>query len=420
MTQRIAADKSVKQASSNARVWFNRFLLLLVSLGVFIGALIVLDEMEMSAKEVPLVKPKFLPPVSFQPIQTGDYPLNIDALAQVTPKWQSQMKASVRGEVGYLSPQLVIGGRVKKGETLLEIESSASLVALAESQKRVFSAKLRLLETQREAQLETRQRVAIKDSTPAFSALVSYEPQLKVANAELQAAIAELAHAKVQLAYTQVSAPFDAVVLSRAINPGETVEIGQPLFELMNLQTLEIQVKLDARQWQQLTPDWRGTRVRLDSVNRDFHCWALMAREGGYLEKKTRQRLLLLTYDALPNQTATLMPGDFVRVALPGKTHTNLLRVPQSALTRDGYLWLIDKDNRLQRYPTESLFSEADFLYVPAPENLALSVETTLQTTNDSAGSATFQVVLLPMSNFVPGVEVLPQPARVGTTGGSI
>jgi RND family efflux transporter MFP subunit len=394
---------SAENLAENGRP-LRRWPLLLAALLVVFAVLLVLDEMagEPAAPAQAQPAPAL---VSYVQVTATRHAAQFSVLAEVKPRWQTSLKAFVRGEVREIAPLLREGHAVRKGELLLRLQDSTYQAALAEAEQRLRRAEVGLLQTQREAQQAQRnwQRAALGE-TPN-SPLALQQPQLRAAQAEVRAAQAALTDAKTQLAYTQVRAPYDGVIVSRSVNPGDAVEVGQPLVELLDAQQLDIPALLDEQQWQLLAEDWPGGLATVSSIQGDRQFPARMLREGGQVEHDSRLRRLYLSVEKpLSGQTAgvqadVLRPGELVRVQLPGRGFDNLLRVPQSAHTRDGYIWYLDADDRLQRYRVQPLFSDAEALYLPPPEAA------------QQAQAAPWRIVLTPLSSFVPGTVVA---ARLG------
>ncbi|UOA29396.1 hypothetical protein DSM107133_04158 (plasmid) [Pseudosulfitobacter sp. DSM 107133] len=70
--------------------------------------------------------------------------------------------------------------------------------------------------------------------------------------------------------------------------------------------------------------------------------------------------------------------------------------MPESALTRDGYIWHLDQDDRLRRFRAEVVLrNEADVI-VRSPDHDVTA----------------WRIVKTPLASFLPGIEVAPQTAE--------
>ncbi len=357
---------------------------------------------QMAASNAPAAPAAIVPeplPVSVRQIAPASQRAQIRVLAQVQPRWQTAIKAFVRAEVIAIAPAVRAGSQVRRGDLLVTLQDSAYRAAVAEARNRLSRSEVRWLEAQREAQQARRnwQRAALAEAPG--SPLTLHEPQLQAARAEVEAAQAALADAQTQLDYTRLRAPYDGVIVRTSVNPGEVVEAGQMLLELLDHRQLEIPVLLDASQWQLLASDWQGQPAQVQLLQGEARWQARLEREGAEIDRASRQRRLYLTLN-LPAEpqgaSAThprLLPGETVRVTLPGRRFDAVLAVPQGAYTRDGYVWWVDASRQLQRYRAQPLFADQQHFYLPLPEGEGPAV-------------GAWNLVLAPLSNFVPGTLV--------------
>ncbi|WDE04153.1 efflux RND transporter periplasmic adaptor subunit [Thalassomonas viridans] len=361
---------------------------------LILATLFLFDPQQNTLAKAP--QPLKAPLVSIINVSPQPYQSQITALGEVKARWQSELRSFVRGEVIELNPAFLVGNKVKKGQVLLSIEKSSYQLQLAEAKSRLSSARVNLLEAQRQMKQAKSNWKLSGVKTKPDSELILYQPQLKVAQDEWQAAQAALAAAEKQFSYTTVVAPFDATVLSRSVNPNETLEIGQALAVLIRDDVLDIPVPLTQQQWQLLPDNWQGQSARLDSLASGLSWQASLSRSTGVIDPSNRQRTLILTASA----DGQLVSGRMVRAQLPGKTFKQLLKVPQSAITRDGYLWLVDENNRLQRTRATQVFSKNGFNFIRLPDQ-HLAAQLTQE-------QPLYRVALTPLLSFLPGAEVNP------------
>lgn len=377
-----------------------RWIALLLSIIALIIVIIVLDEMD---KEQAITSNKSaaenFPASSYINVVPQTYQAGISVLAEVVPRWNTAIRSFVRGEVSYISPALLEGTHVKEGDILLKIQDSTYRASVADARKNLNQANVQLLRAQRDARQASRNWKRSEMKGKPDSPLTLKIPQLKAAEGEFEAAKATLADAENQLKYTQLKAPYDGLIITKSVNPGEFVESGQLLFQIMDVRTLDIPVMLDDKQWQLLSSDWQGTAARIISINREQQWTAAVQRKGGYIDKQTRLRRLYLNYQQVPDSIEGLLPGEFVRVELTGKDFDNLLKLPQSAYTRNGFVWYLDSNNRLNRYRVKPVFADSHFFYVSPP----------IEENEQSDHKASFRVIVNPLASFIPGIKVAPK-----------
>ncbi len=326
------------------------------SLAIFFLVLVVLEWVdENRVKVVPVSNHRALMPVSVINVVPASHQVFVQSYGEIRPRWRTQLKARVSGEVLFLSANLQTGKHIKKADVLLSIDDKHYQTQFAESQNQVAQAELILHKEQQEALMAKRERV-LSGSKAKPSTLAMHEPHIKAAKAQLAVAKAHLKEVKQMAFHAQVKAPYDGVVVSRSVSPGEIVETGQVLAEVMSAKLLQMTLKLDETQWNLLGMHWQGKTAsvyRADDITSAEKWSAIMQRDGGFIDSKTRQHLLHLSLDPDKN----ILSGTFVRVVLPGKTVPRALKIPSSALSADGFVWYVDKHNKLYRFRANRLFS---------------------------------------------------------------
>jgi len=332
-------------------------------------------------------------PVSVRTIEPNSYPATVTALGEVVPLWQSSIKAQVGGQIVTLSDQLQPGNIVKQGDRLVQIARSNFEMQAAEARSRLASAKVRLLTEQREARDARTNWEQSGIAGAPKSPLVLRGPQLEAAQSDVDAAQAALTHAETLLGYTEISVPYDSVVVQRSVNPGETLFAGDEVAVVLGMDLAEVGVHLDAAQWALLPASIHETKVKLIDPQRGDAWDARVVRESRRLSRDARLRTLYLQVDHPLRQSPPLWPGAFVRAELTGEPTADLLRVPEAALTKQGYVWFVDADNRLRPQWTEPVFYGEGVVYIRTPEAL----------------EPPFRVAISPNSSFTRGLAVQPR-----------
>ena len=89
------------------------------------------------------------------------------------------------------------------------------------------------------------------------------------ATAEVQRARAALAQAELNLQYTKISAPVTGVLSKRNVEPGQVVQVGQPLFSIVNLDDIWVTANFKETQLENMRPGQKVT-IRVDAYGKDF------------------------------------------------------------------------------------------------------------------------------------------------------
>lgn len=332
-----------------------------------------------------------LRPVSYVEAGVGDHAGTVSVFAEVTPRWQVDLKSRVAGVVGRVAPQALAGARVKKGAELLVLENEPFVANLQEARFNLKKAELELLQAQKKRDIALKDWRAVKPGSEPPD-LAVHRPEVQVAEHAVEAARARVGAAEYDLRSTRIQAPFDAIITTRSVSPGQSVNEGDVLFALLDDRVLDIRLSLTADQWQLLDRSKAEIRSDVFSETGTFLGTAGLKRAGGFLDPKSRRYQLFL--DVNKREAPAVLPGQFIQVKLPGKAVARSLRVPESALTQNGFVWYLDKEDRLQRFTAPALFRDSQEVIVSVPDSVS--------------DDAVLRVVPLPMSAFLPGQRVAP------------
>ncbi len=166
-------------------------------------------------------------PVRVQAISSADERVVVRAQGQVIAAQQVVLQPELSGRVNWMSPELVPGGRVAAGDTLVRIDPRDFRAALEQQRAQVENSQLgvsteesRRVIAEREWALLEQERSAASDGGRQ---LALREPQLRAAEASLRAARSGLQQARTNLSRTTLLAPFDGVVLAENVDLGQLV-----------------------------------------------------------------------------------------------------------------------------------------------------------------------------------------------------
>jgi RND family efflux transporter MFP subunit len=313
------------------------------------------------------------------PAERGNFRPVITATGVVRAEKDIMLSPLVDGEVIEVSQAFTPGGFVNEGDVLLRIDP-------ADYRNELLLRESELHQQQASYDVEMGlQNVARKDYelfedtlTGENLALVLREPQLKAAEARLEAAEAAVAQAKLNLERTVIKAPFDAHIIDRLTNLGSLVSTGEPLAQLVGIQTywVEVSIPLSKIRWLSFPEagQGKGSEVRIrnraawpDSLYRIGHIDKLI----GTLESQTRMaRVLVEVDDPLAHINPSeykppLMIGAFVEVRLEGIELTNVIRLGREFVRKDETVW-VKKDGKLEIREVEILLTDRDYAYIKA------------------------------------------------------
>jgi RND family efflux transporter MFP subunit len=134
------------------------------------------------------------------------------------------------------------GQRVHRGDLLLGFRRSEQQAALGEAEAAAAEAYAHLKNRASDAR---RTKTLTTDGALAPHELDVAKEEQVVARARLVAANATVGRLRAGLHKTGVVAPFDGVVVSRTVEPGETVTAGTHLFVLVDPDRLRVEAEVD-------------------------------------------------------------------------------------------------------------------------------------------------------------------------------
>ena len=142
---------------------------------------------------------------------------------------------------------------------------------------------------------------------------------IEAAKAQVQFARAVREQATIQTAYAKLLAPFEGVITSRNIEPGEVVSPSREVFNLANLSNVDLKIFVEETAIGKVKPG-QAVDVRIDTFpNRTFKgTVSFVSPEGEFTPKiiqtqKERVKLVYLVKVSIPNpgyELKTGMPAD--------------------------------------------------------------------------------------------------------------
>lgn len=332
--------------------------------------------------------------VAVQMTTSASYQAQVVGYGETRSRYQLNYASEVSGRVISLSNDFETGRVVSKGTILAKLDDTGYQQALAQAKSDVATAELELLEEQREGEQAKSEWKRSGLSGEPNSPLVLREPQLASAEAKLANAKQALKKAEKDLKDTAIRAPFTALVVSREVQPGSYLSTGSAVATLYSVEHVEVEVPLSAQQWENLPTssdlgDWQVTLTDSSGA----HQWlGKVERKFQHVTQDTRQRSLVVVVDNPLEQDTPLYPGTFVKATLSGAEVDGLWEVPASAISQQGEIWTVDGQGLLQKSNASKQFVGDGKVYV------------TPSLADDMA-----QVVIRPLSNFKPGLKVMPK-----------
>ena len=300
----------------------------------------------------------------------------------VRPAEEITLVARVAGEILSISDTFVEGGVMQAGTTLLQIDQTDYQLALADAQALLAQRRFEYeLELGRQA-IAQREWTLLnpKDATAAEQNLALRTPHLAASKAALAAARAGVDRAQLQLERTTLTAPFNAIILSRDASVGTQATAAQPLAQLAGTDRYYIEAAIPHDRLSWLTIP--GAKARIEATTGAQYEGEVIQLLGS-LETQGRMVKLLISIDdplgRLHPREKPLLINEYVTVQLSGIVLEQISVLPRKALRSDQTVW-VNENNALTLYPVEILFREEHELLVRGLPDHALVILSDLST----------------------------------------
>jgi RND family efflux transporter MFP subunit len=365
-----------------------RWLWLATALAVLVIVVIYLSLAEDTIDVHETKQDRPLLPVSVEVVTAAPETVEISAYAAVRPRWSAQLRAAVSGKITQVHDSALAGQRVNKGTTLVSIEPSNYVAELSAAELSLKQAELDLLLAEKNTSVARAQFEQGASKPPNDLAL--HLPQLRLAKSAVESAQVRVAASRSQLKNTTITAPFSGHIVERYVSPGQSVNPGDPLVDLVDDRRFELIVEIGRKEWLLLRQPLSGLNARILNQQGTEIAQARIRQGGGFLDATTRQYRVFL--EITNSAEAKVLSGDFVEVLLPGIRVPSALSIADSCLTQEGYIWYLDEQDRLHRHAPEVLFRRQDRVVITAP-----------------GGENSWRIAVTPMISFLPGQRVDPE-----------
>ncbi|MDF1740113.1 MAG: efflux RND transporter periplasmic adaptor subunit [Verrucomicrobiales bacterium] len=349
-----------------------RFLKFFTGLGIFVFAigcvaLLWLTKPEAGKKE-DIVS---LPVVEVLPVTVSSETFDIPSQGIVKANRRTMLASEVAGKVEKVDALFELGSIVKKGTTLVQVEPSNYIAALAQAKSILADAESALASEQARADQGARDWQKL-GSGGKPSDLVLRKPQLASAEALVESARANQEKARLDLERTAIKAPFDAVIASTSTEVGSYLSPGATVAELFETEPYEVHLPLsvDELAFLQSDPDGNltGKATITATASGITRTWTgKIVRSSGEIDRATRSLHLIVEIGA-PTSTGGIVmrPGLFVEAAVKGREIENVVAIPFRAFLDLNRVVTVDPDNKLRFRNVTVLHREGDTVYVTA------------------------------------------------------
>ncbi|MBG7608578.1 MAG: efflux RND transporter periplasmic adaptor subunit [Verrucomicrobia bacterium] len=284
------------------------------------------------------------------------YKIFLDSQGTVQSQQTTTITPLVSGSVRKINPAFEDGAFFKEGEILLELDPADLKTSVFASKSRLARAEAALIQEQaraKQAKLNW-QDIGYKEEP---SPLVLRVPQLREAEANVNAAQAELEQSKRNLSRAQVRAPFDGRVDKRLVGVGQAVGATTPLGKIFGTATAEIRLPLAPSQLPFVSlpssvddepVEVILTDALIDPNQPTQHQWkASIVRTEGTLDPTSRELFAIALIEDpfhLKSDLPGLRIGQPLRASISGITLDDVYIIPRTAMRGLNRIFLVDKD----------------------------------------------------------------------------
>ena len=314
--------------------------------------------------------------VSVSPVETGTFTPTFSATGTVEAARDITLSSQVSGVVTRVSSSFIPGSYVGKGEKLIAIQQLdyQNILELRKSELEQAQADLEIeMGRQKVAQQELE---LIGDTLSNNSQeLVLRKPQLDAIKSRVKAAQASVNQAELNLRRTSIDAPFDAQVISRNINVGSQVGVGENLGRMVGVDEYWVRASLRLANLPWLSfPEEGGPGSPVTIRNRtawpdSIYRHGMLYRLIGALDNQTRLASVLiqvpdpLNYESKDSELPKLLIGSFVEVKIQANAIRDVARLDRQYLRRNETVWVMEK-GKLSIRQVEIAIKDEQYAYI--------------------------------------------------------
>jgi len=359
-----------------------RFLKALLVVAI-VGAGFFVHRILASARTNPDQKPpeEAVAVVRVEKARAVDERISVASMGAVLPSRTVTVFPEVGGKVVYQSPDLVPGGRFRKGDLLLRIDPRDYDLAMRQQDANVRRAELDLATERARKAVAEREWDLIKDEvqpTEEGRRLALRDIQLETAEASLASARSGMDKARLSRGRTAITSPINGMITEEFVDGGQIIAPGSRVATIVDSDTfwVRVAVPVDQLPWiavPGIAGAKEGSRARVvhrisdaTEVVRDGKVIRLL----GELDPRGKMaRLLLEVPDPLGEEGAAgaagfpLLLGANVNVVIEGPEMKGVLEIPRRALRDRDSVW-IKRDGRLVISEAEVAWSSGERVFL--------------------------------------------------------
>ncbi|OED37687.1 hypothetical protein AB833_22740 [Chromatiales bacterium (ex Bugula neritina AB1)] len=347
-----------------------KLLLKIVLPMLVIGVCLVTARILINNKPEAAKRPQFKPTTSIDAttVKKTDFPVVIKAQGSVSASREGSIVSEVAGTIISVSPSFVVGGSFLRGDVLLEIDPRDYEIAVTLTQATFAQSKAALAEeTARSEQAAADWKRLGRSGKP--SDLTLRKPQLAAARASLAGAKAQVERAQLDLDRTRIVAPYDGRIRQKQVDLGQYVNKGGILASIYSTDTAHVRLPLSNQQQAFVNLPVDGAEPVTVTLHAEIggtrHRWeGNIIRTEGAIDERTRQLYVVAEvdrpYSVNRAEKPPLLLGQYVGADITGRTLTDVIVIPRSALREDSEVLRVDDLNTLQTRQVQVAWKDSE------------------------------------------------------------
>lgn len=314
----------------NASYPFYFFKLSLISLSLILAACNQQEVPKTTASEPKKIE---LIPQDLIPVKEGSLAAQTAFTGTIRAVQQSSIQAQVSATATAVTAN--VGQKVQKGQVLVRLNNQDNAARLAQAQANLASA---------QAQAELARNLMNRKQrllNQGFIARVEFEQSQVDYKGQLESVRAQQANVDIAKKADRdgiITSPISGVVTKRQVEPGQTVSVGQTLFEIVNPDQLEIQAKLPIEQQSALKV---GSSIQYQIQGNSKQLHAILTRISPVADQDSRQ----IEFFASPKEAIdSLSIGAFINGIILHNDSNQGQTIPLDSiqnLQHDPFVWVI-------------------------------------------------------------------------------
>ena len=156
---------------------------------------------------------------------------------------------------------------------------------------------------------------ALKQAKSNVKKIEATEKDIEAAAAQIKQNKAALEQADIQFSYARLLAPYDGIITSRNVEPGEVVSPGREVLTMADLETVDLKIFVDETEIGKVKPG-QDVDVKIDTFSNKVYKGKVtfISPEGEFTPKiiqtkKERVKLVYLVKVSIPNPSLELKSG---------------------------------------------------------------------------------------------------------------